>query len=222
MNIFDYFRPKEKQRAGGSGNKAKGHGEEFLQAADEAYQNHDYPSVIRCLESAAECGNCDAKRELGAIALRTDPQKAYRLFVEAAQGDNFKAAYDLGVMFRDGTGVEQDDAEAFRWFELGARLGSVRSKNSLGMRYQNGQGVARDLKKAHELFIEADRQGDPDAGFNLATMYTVGLGVKPDERTAIRWLQRSASHGNQNSAEALRDNPTKYLGDYFVSHMRLR
>jgi len=141
---------------------------------------------------------------------------------DAAQSGDAKAAFYLGVMFRDGKGVEQDDTEAFKWFELGTRLGSASSQNSLGMRYQNGQGVDRDLRKAQELFIKADQQGDTDAGFNLATMYIFGLGVEQDDHTAIHWLERAASLGNQKAVEALRDNPTKYVRDYVGSHLRRR
>jgi TPR repeat protein len=204
-----------------NGGKGKAQGIEFLQAADEAYQNNDHMEVIRCLESAAECGNRDAKFELGTMILGTDFQKAYRLFLEAAQDGDAKAAHNLGVMFRDGMDIKQDDERAFYWFERGAQLGSARSMNSLGKRYENGQGVARDLKRAHELYTEADQQGDPDAGFNLATMYILGLGVKQDESNGIHWLQRSASHGNRIAAEALRD-PTKYICDYVASHLQVR
>lgn len=201
--------------------KEKAKGEELFQAALKAEREHDYPSAIRHLESASEYGNRDAKVELGTIALKTDPQKAYRLFLEAAHDGDAKAAHNLGVMFRDGIGVKQDDLDACHWFEHGARLGSARSQNSLGMRYQNGQSVARDLKKAHELFTEAARQGDADAEFNLATMYILGLGVARNESTAIHWLQCSAVHGNRIAEEALRD-PTSYVCDYVASHLRLK
>ena len=168
---------------------------------------------IGWMYSAAKAGFAGAAQQLSTMKTEV---------LEAAKDGDANAACILGIMFRDGIGVQQDDAEAFKWFELGARLGSASSQNSLGLRYENGQGVARDLKKAQELFIEADRQGDADAGFNLATMYILGLGVERDERTAIHWLERAASHGNQNAVEALRDNPTKYVCNYVGSHLRVR
>ena len=47
----------------------------------------------------------------------------------------------LGLMYRDGKGVAQDDAEAVRWFRRAAEQGYARAQQDLASAYYFGRGV---------------------------------------------------------------------------------
>ena len=50
----------------------------------------------------------------------------------------------LGMLLRDGAGVEKDSELADRWFNLAARLGDGSSVFYLLQMYLNGEGVKQD------------------------------------------------------------------------------
>ena len=57
----------------------------------------------------------------------------------AEQGDS-DAQYFLGVMYKNGQGVPQDDAESVQWYRLAANQGDADAQYNLGVMYKNGKG----------------------------------------------------------------------------------
>jgi hypothetical protein len=55
---------------------------------------------------------------------------------------------NLGTMYFNGTGVEQDYKEAVKWFTKAAEQGNASGQLHLGSAYANGNGVLMDLSKA--------------------------------------------------------------------------
>ena len=51
------------------------------------------------------------------------------------------AQYNIGQMYRNGTGVLQDYAEAVKWYRLAAEQGYANSQKSVAFMYKNGKGV---------------------------------------------------------------------------------
>ncbi len=80
------------------------------------------------------------------------------------------AQSDLGVMYRDGTGVAQSNAKALDWFRKAADNGFSNAQYSLGAMYAQGQGVAPNLVLAHMWISLALAQGQEVAGKNLAVL----------------------------------------------------
>ena len=78
---------------------------------------------------------------------------------QAEQGDA-KAQSDLGDMYFDGRGVQQDYTVAAKWYSLAAEQGDARSKRRLGWMYSYGRGVPQDDKKAMKLYHRAAELGD--------------------------------------------------------------
>ncbi|WP_374728752.1 tetratricopeptide repeat protein, partial [Methylacidimicrobium cyclopophantes] len=58
------------------------------------------------------------------------------------------AANHLGVLYRSGQGVPQDDRKAARWFRRAASAGERFGQLNLGDLYALGRGVGRDLRAA--------------------------------------------------------------------------
>ncbi len=77
---------------------------------------------------------------------------ALREWRPLAEQGNAKAQFNLGVMYRNGEGVPQDDAKAARWYSKAAEQGDANAQNNLGVMYRIGLGVPQDYAHAHMWF----------------------------------------------------------------------
>ena len=115
------------------------------------------------------------------------------LRARAEQGDA-EAQSDLGVMYANGLGVQEDDAEAVRWLRLAAGQGYAAAQFTLGLWYDHGVGgVPQDDIEAVRWYRLAADQGDAGAQSNLAIMYENGKGVPQDYVQAHIWYSLAAS-----------------------------
>jgi hypothetical protein len=134
----------------------------------------------------------------------TDFAEAFRLcHLKAAQGDH-DAEFDLGVMLRDGRGVEKDNAQAVQWFRRAATQGHSRAQFSLGLMLQEGQGVAKDLVEAVGLFRRAAHQNLPEAQFHLGDMLENGRGVARNRKEAKSLYDNASQQGFTKATAALK------------------
>lgn len=127
--------------------------------------------------------------------IRQDYKRAFELFHSAAQKDIDQAQYNLGVMYKEGSGIPQDYATAVWWFRLAARQGYALAQLSLGVMYQEGKGVPQDYTEAARWVRLAAQQGVAQAQFNLGTMYQDGSGVPQDSAEAVKWYLLAAEQG---------------------------
>jgi TPR repeat protein len=129
----------------------------------------------------------------------------------AERGDD-EAQYRLGIAYRDGVGVPQDDIEAHVWLSLAANftrdhaqfygqvaglLGSQLAKEEflLGLIYMRCDGVPADRKKALEWLRKAGAQGDSLAQHTVGTAYFTGNGRPQDYGQAVQWWRKAAEQG---------------------------
>jgi TPR repeat protein len=119
--------------------------------------------------------------------------KQYRK--DAEQGD-VQAQFNLGRMYKEGRGVEQDYEEAVKWYRKAAEQGDAQAQNSLGLRHEKGQGVEQDYTEAVRWYREAAGQGNVQAQTNLGLMYSKGRGAKQDHEEAMRWYCEAAQQGH--------------------------
>ena len=141
-------------------------------------------------------------REDYAIALRE-----WRPLAE--QGDAL-AQYNLGVLYRKGRGVPQDDVLARQWYEKAAAQGQAKAQYNLGTLYLNGEGVPKDYHQAFRWFRLAADQGEALAQTKIAIMYDDGQGVPKDFVQAHKWYNLAAVNGDKPAAE-LRDSLAKQM-----------
>ncbi len=118
---------------------------------------------------------------------------ALREWRPLAEQGNAKAQYNLGLMYRNGHGVPQDDAEAMGWWRKAAEQGNAGAQNNLGVMYRNGHGVPQDDAEAVGWYRKAAEQGYATAQHNLGVMYGKGLGVPLDYAQAHMWFNLVAS-----------------------------
>jgi hypothetical protein len=126
---------------------------------------------------------------------QTDFAESFRLLrIKASQGDR-DAEFQVGVMLRDGQGVERDYEAAARWFRRAAMQQHPRAQFNLGLMLQQGQGVKKDISEALGLFRRAAHQNHPEAQFHLGDMLENGRGVARDRGEALRWYTLASQQG---------------------------
>ena len=86
------------------------------------------------------------------------------------QGNNGMAMNNLGLMYENGVGVDQDYDEAFKLFQEGANQGNPNAMTNLGFCYESGYGVEPDIDKAVEWYKKAADLGEENARRNLQNM----------------------------------------------------
>ena len=120
-----------------------------------------------------------------------------------AENGNANAQYNMGVLYDEGYGVEQDYAQARDWYEKAAAQNYSKAEHNLGIMYQEGHGVGQDSAKAAEWFKRAAEHGEPAAQNNLAVLYVRGNGVRQDLAEAARWAAKAAEAGNGSAQKNL-------------------
>jgi TPR repeat protein len=114
-----------------------------------------------------------------------------------------EAQFNLGFMYDNGQGVQQDFKQAAAWYRKAADQGNAHAQCNLGVVYENGEGVQPDFKQAAAWFRKAAEQGDAAAQYNLGKMYRMGKGVQQDSKQALAWYRKAAEQGVANAQHAL-------------------
>ena len=94
---------------------------------------------------------------LGSIQTLKDIAKRFRKVLLA------HAQYKLGVMYKNGRGVQQDNAKAVEWYRKAAEQGHANAQYKLGVMYKNGSGVQQDNAMVVEWYSKAAEQGHANA-----------------------------------------------------------
>ena len=112
------------------------------------------------------------------------------------------AAYNLGVAYTIGEGVEPDMNKALSLFHQTAEEGCHSSQVNLGWAYK--QEERRDDKKAATWLQHAAYKGVPSAMYGLGIMYRYAReGFVKDMAKAIVWFRAAARAGHQGATEEL-------------------
>ena len=82
---------------------------------------------------------------------------------EAAEQDHANAQYNLGIMYKEGEGVDQSHATAVKWYRKAAEQDHTDAQNSLGVMYNQGQGVDQSHATAVKWYRKAAEQGNTHA-----------------------------------------------------------
>lgn len=110
-----------------------------------------------------------------------------------------EAQNNLGVMYKDGQGVDQDYNEAARWFLLAAQQDNTLAQLNLGWLYHAGKDLCQDTDSARYWYSRAARKGHATAQLNLGILYL----QQADTTTAIYWLQQASQQDNSGAQRIL-------------------
>ncbi|PAA54040.1 hypothetical protein BOX15_Mlig026018g1 [Macrostomum lignano] len=114
-----------------------------------------------------------------------------------------EAENSIGMAYRDGLTVDQDNKLAFEWFVKSAQHGCPSGMNNLGVALENGTGCKQNLASARWWYQESANLGQAEARYNLALMLAEGRGGPVDTVKATELLQAAADQGLPGSLRAL-------------------
>jgi serine/threonine-protein kinase len=125
------------------------------------------------------------------------------LFDKACSGGGWVACKDLGIMYRNGQGVTEDDQRAAGLFSKACDAGNALGCTDLGVLYANGKGVAEDDSRAASYYAKACNAGDALGCSNLGNSYWNGRGVSNDDVRAAALYSRACDAGNGAGCSSL-------------------
>ncbi|WP_164738584.1 sel1 repeat family protein [Aquabacter cavernae] len=118
----------------------------------------------------------------------------------AALAGDPQAAYEVGMRFADGRGVETNQAAAMKWFALAVSRGSVPAAYRLGTIYEY---TDRNAVEARRLYVWAAERGNLRAMHNLGVLATEGAQGQADWAGALKWFRKAAEMGLADSQHNL-------------------
>lgn len=165
------------------------------------------PTIYRAMRLHQEGKSADALAQMKAIAAAGhrraafhagqilsesgDPAAAVEWYRKSADAGWAMGAYNLGVLFAIGKGVEKDFVASAKWYERAAELGLHDAAVVRGTMWSNGEGPGPDMGKAIEWWMRAARAGVAKAMFYIGESHRVGAGVPRDEVEAVGWYLRA-------------------------------
>ena len=123
-----------------------------------------------------------------------------------AEGD-FDAAWQLACHYRDGEGIEQNDALAKRWTALAAGMPADTVPTAPASR----PGKPARKRASPWMSVNADPRGHPEAICELALLLDNDNAEEHDSAAARAWLEHALRHRGKDSASV--HNELGYLLD---------
>jgi len=109
-----------------------------------------------------------------------------------AEHGNAQAQLYLGMMYRQGKGVQQDDKQAGLWWNKSAEQGNMEAQEHLGLTYAKGAGVERDWVQADKWFSIAAALGKETAANNkkVVEVHMQPENIADANKQAQEWLDK--------------------------------
>ena len=113
----------------------------------------------------------------------------------AEQGD-VTAQYNLGVIYENGVGTQQNYKTAVNWYTKAAEQDLQNAQYNLGYMYAHGKGVLENDKIALEWWKKAAERGDAEFQHRLAQIYKSGEDVEKSHKAYVKWNTLAAKKGH--------------------------
>ena len=146
---------------------------------------------------------------VAALKLAQTPEAeaaALQSLQEAAALGHPPAQLQLGELYKNGQGVDQDLSQARIWYERAASGGNILAMHRAGVMTAQGEGGSTDMNAAIAWFEQAANRGLVDSQYNLGAIFhpstdgpAAGL---QDPAKAYFWYALAAKNGD-DQAEAL-------------------
>ncbi len=138
-----------------------------------------------------------------AAAQAGDYATALTLYKKSADLGFAPAQNDLGILYSQGLGTEQNPSEAFRLFTLSAEGNYPAGQYDLATAYELGIGTDINYAEAFENYKKAADGGYPKAYNGLGSLYLYGNGVTKNPETAMQWFKKSADIGDPEGENSI-------------------
>ncbi len=134
--------------------------------------------ALALYQQSAKKGYADAMINMGSLYttgnkdVKKNAQLGIYWYEQAMKaGKKGEGAYNIGLIYCFGRGVEKNYTAAAKYFNIGAKNGYLLSMEMLGYLYLNGQGLSTNYQQAYNYFYKAKMLGDKDAEQGLAQLY---------------------------------------------------
>ena len=149
----------------------------------------------------------DAKADAYLKGFQALDQKDYKtalyyLSMFAANGDA-RANYNLGIMYREGLGVGQDDIEALTHFIAAAEDGHMLGNYAVGLAFLRGRGSDVDAETALSYLKEATLLGHALSPVEMGRIYLEGRLTKKNVVAAHFWWSVARDRNAPGATEFL-------------------
>lgn len=170
-----------------------------------AYEAGDYTVAADFWGPLADNGVPEAQRNLAqlyrlGLGVERDNERAYDLYIAAAEQNSVEAQVNVAFLLLTGEGVDKDPRQAALWFARAADQGDALAQFNLGLMYEKGVGVPQNRETARELYQLAANQGQERA---LARLDTIEADLPPDGGVAAR---RERDEARREAAAAERED----------------
>ena len=149
----------------------------------------------------------DAKADAYSKGFQALDQKDYKtalyyLSMFAANGDA-RANYNLGIMYREGLGVDQDDIEALTHFIAAAEDGHMLGNYAVGLAFLRGRGSDVDAEAALFYLKEATMLGHALSPVEIGRVYFEGELTEKDFVAAHFWWSLARDRNAPGAKESI-------------------
>lgn len=144
----------------------------------ELHENEDIPAY----DFATALVQCDKTVEMPRVLF----DFIVSLYENAISVGNIYAMNDLGALYYDGRGCEQDFSKAIYYYEMAAKLGNRQAQENLGYCYYYGRSVDVDYEKAFHYFALGAFDGHLISLYKIGDMYQNGFYVEKNPAQAFR------------------------------------
>ena len=141
-------------------------------------------------------------RGFQALEQRDYKTALYYLSLFAANGDT-KANYNLGIMYREGLGVEKDDVQSLIHFIEAAENGHMLGNYAVGLAFLTGKGSDIDAEAAIHYLSEAALLGHAISPVEIGGLYFRGKLVEKNFVSAHFWWSLAQDRNAPNAPKNL-------------------
>lgn len=110
-------------------------------------------------------------------------------------------AFEMGMAYKNGEGVEQDTEMAIAFFKIAAQLGHMLAQMAVGSYYY----ALNDCYEAIKWIGMAAELGNAEALFNMGIFYLEGMGCDQDMEKCASYLHRAARRRHPEAQFAYAD-----------------
>ncbi|PKY55961.1 kinase-like protein [Rhizophagus irregularis] len=123
------------------------------------------------------------------IGIEENDDKAFELFLKAAENNYSIAQVYLAKCYNDGYGTEENESLAFSWFQKAAENKNIVGQFYLGYCYEFNIGTKNNDNKFVEWYQKAANNGNTTAKLYLANCYRLGKGIEKNESKAFEYYK---------------------------------
>ncbi|MDR2708525.1 MAG: SEL1-like repeat protein [Elusimicrobiota bacterium] len=162
----------------------------------------DYNTAIYWYRLASQKGYIPALLRLGniyqsgEIFIKSDPQKAFDYYIQAAEQNSVIAQLEIAHMFKIGFGTPVSLTRAFYWYSRAAAQGNAEGYYNVGLMFEEGLGIGKNYRRAFDYYLMAADKGHLKAKFRLGRMFQLGLGVHQNNAEAFTLFKQAADLGD--------------------------